>query len=275
MSVPACARAQAGFQRRARRRVDDIEPRAGRAREQAGALHRVRLDERRARRVPRAQAAAAVRVVFHEPVAQHPGGLDVLRMRTDHAAVRGRRLAQAQEEAVVDVRQAEARALPAAIVHEDFERRRAELAGVARNAGELRLGRNDEMITEVDASAGLGDLPHLVEQCFERIGRHQIRNERGDAADRRGRGLGCRVFRHARPRDVLAVAEMQMNVDYAGQHDLAGGIEGCGGIDGGPGREDRGDFFARDRDVRRDAVGLRQHDGPAADQEIEAHGASV
>ena len=274
MSVPA-SRARRPASSAAREDVNDIEPRAGLACEQAGALHRVGLDERRARRVPRAQTAAAVRVFAHRPLAQHPGSLDVLRMRADHAAVLGRRLAQAQQEPVVDVRQAEARAFAAAVVHEDLERRRAEFAGIARNAGELFFGRNDEVITEVDAGAGFGDFHDLVEQCFERIGRHQIRNEGGDAAERRGGGFRCRVLRHARARDVLAVAEMQMNVDYARQHGLARDIERCGGIDGGSRCQNGCDFLADDRHIRRDAVGLRQHHRPAPHHQIEPHCPSV
>jgi hypothetical protein len=71
------------------------------------------------------------------------------------------------------------------------------------------------------------------------------------------------------------VAEVQMHVDRARQHDLAGGVEDFGRIDAGPGRQNGGNFLAADRDVGGDAVGIRQHNCPAADEEIEAHGASA
>ena len=77
------------------------------------------------------------------------------------------------------------------------------------------------MIAEVDARAGFGDVLHLVEQRLERIGRHQVGNERRHAAHRGCRGLCRGILGYARPRDVLAVPEMQMHVDHAGQHGLA------------------------------------------------------
>ena len=66
-----------------------------------------------------------------------------------------RRLAQPEQKAVVDVGQAEARAFAAAVVHEDLEARHAVVAHIAGNAGELRFGRDDEVIAEVDARASL------------------------------------------------------------------------------------------------------------------------
>src|SRR5262245_57960737 len=110
-------------------------------------------------------------------------------MWADDPAILGRRFAQSQKKAVVDIRQAEARALTAAIVHENLERRHTELASIASNAGELRFRRYDEVIAKIDARARFGDVPYFIEHRLEWIGRHQIRNERGDAANRGGRSF--------------------------------------------------------------------------------------
>ena len=173
-------RTQPCLQRLARRCVHDIESRTGRAREEAGALHGIGLDEWRSRCVPGAQAAAPLGVGLHLALAQNPGRFDIFGMRAHHAAIRGCGFAQPKQKAVVDVRQAEPRAFTTAIVHEDLERRRAELPRVARHAGKLLLGRDDEVIAEVDTSAGFGHGPHLVEDRLERLGRHQIGDERRD-----------------------------------------------------------------------------------------------
>ena len=69
------------------------------------------------------------------------------------------------------------------------------------------------MIAEVDPRARLRDQNHVFENVLEWLGRHQIRNETGDAAF----GGGCRfaigIERHARLRNVLAMAEMQVDID--------------------------------------------------------------
>ena len=66
-----------------------------------------------------------------------------------------------------------------------------------------------------------GDGYDIVENRLERLGRHQIGNESGDAALGRGRGFAVGIERLARARDVLAVPEMQVHVDRA-RHDRRG-----------------------------------------------------
>jgi hypothetical protein len=53
------------------------------------------------------QAALAVRILKLEPITQHPGNLDRFRMRAHHATTAGRGLAQPEEKAIIDVREAE------------------------------------------------------------------------------------------------------------------------------------------------------------------------
>ncbi len=84
-------------------------------------------------------------------------------------------------------------------------------------------------------------------------------------------GFGRGILRHARLCDVLAVAKVQMDVDHAGQYGLARNVEGFFRVDGGVGREDRRDPAFADGNVGRNTVGFRQHDGSAADHQIEAH----
>jgi hypothetical protein len=165
-----------------RRSVDDVEWGTRRVRHVGCALHRVGFDERRAGCVPGFQAAAAFRVARFQPIAQHPGDFDRFRMRTDHAAIVSRRLAQPEQKAVVDVGQPEAGAFAAAVIHEDLEARRSVIADIAGDACELRFGRNDKVIAEIDARALFGDPDDIVEDRLERLGRHQIRNKGGDAA---------------------------------------------------------------------------------------------
>ena len=129
------------------------------------------------------------------------------------------------------------------------------------------------MVAEVDTGAGFGDGLDLVEQRLERLGRHQIGDERRDAAERRRGGLGRGVLRHARTRDVLAVTEMQMHVDHARQNDLSRRRRGF--------RAHRPPFRARglrrcavlDSDIRRDTVGVRQDGRAPANDQVKAHSA--
>jgi hypothetical protein len=79
------------------------------------ALHRVRFDERRPRGIPGFERAAAIRVARFQPVTKHPGYFDRFRVWTDHAAACRGRFAQPKQEAVVDISQAEARSLAAAV----------------------------------------------------------------------------------------------------------------------------------------------------------------
>jgi hypothetical protein len=144
--------------------------------------------------------------------------------------------------------------------------------GVARNAGELRFRRDDEMITEVDARARFSDFLDLIEQCLERVRRHQVGNEGRDASDCRSSGFCCSVLRHARPCDVLAVSEVKVDIDHTGQNNPAADIECFGRIDSGSRQENGRDFSIVDRDVCGNAVGLRQNDGPATHHQVESHG---
>ena len=107
--------------------------------------------------VPSFQAAVAFGIACFQTIAQHPGDLDRFRMRTDHAAIFGRGLAQPEQKAVVDIRQPEAGAFAAAVIHEDLEARRAAIADITGDAGQLRLSRNDKVIAEIDAGTLLGD----------------------------------------------------------------------------------------------------------------------
>ena len=119
-------------------------------------------------------------------------------MRTHHAAICRRRLAKPEKKSVVDIGQTEACAFAAAIVHEYLETRRAVVAHISRHAGELRFGRNDEVIAEIDARAFFGDSEDIVENSLERLGRHQIGNEGRDAAFGRRRRLAVGIKRIAR-----------------------------------------------------------------------------
>src|SRR6185437_16076281 len=102
--------------------------------------------ERRPGCIPGFQAASPLRIACLEPIAQDPGDLDRFRMRTDHAAIPGGCLTEPEQEAVVDVGQAEASTFAAAVVHEDLEARCTIVADEAGDAGELRFGRNDKVI---------------------------------------------------------------------------------------------------------------------------------
>jgi hypothetical protein len=112
-------------------------------------------------------------------------------------------------------------AFAAAVIHEDLEARRTIIADIAGDACELRFGRNDKVIAEIDARALLGDPDDIVEDRLERLGRHQIGNKGGDAALCGRRRLAVGVQRFARACDVLAVAEMQVDIDRARHNDQA------------------------------------------------------
>src|SRR3974390_550565 len=195
----------------------DVKPRLSLAGDIGCALDGVALDEGRARAVPSRKPTAAFRVARLEAFTQHPCNFNRLWMRTDHAAIGGGGFAQAEQETIIDVRQPEARALPAAIVHEYLEARHPIVTNIAWHAGELRLCRYNEMVAEIDACTGFGHRYNVIEDLLKWIGRHEIRHDRSDAALRRCCGLSVGIERHARPRDVLAVTEMQMNVDHPGK----------------------------------------------------------
>ena len=179
------------------------------------ALHRIGLDEGRPRGIPGFECAAAVRVGSLQPVTQHPGDLDRFRVRTDDAAACRCGFAQSKQEAVVDIGQTKAGSLAAAVIHKDLESRYAEVSDVGSNTSELRFGRNDKVIAEINSCASFCDGNNVVEYRFEWLRCHEVRNEGGHAALHRSRRLTIGIGRLTRPRNILAVAEMEMNVDGA------------------------------------------------------------
>src|SRR5262249_54490961 len=105
---------------------------------------------------------------------------------------------------VVNIGQAEARTFTAAVVHEDLERGYPEVPRIARYASKLCLCRNDEVVAEVDAGAGLSDSLHFIEQRFKRIGCHEIGDEGSNAAHRCRSGFALGILWDARSRYILA-----------------------------------------------------------------------
>ena len=69
------------------------------------------------------------------------------------------------------------------------------------------------MIAEVDTRAGRRRLNDGLEDVAVLFGGQQIRNESGDAAGRRGASLRHGIAGRARPRDIGAMAEMEMDVE--------------------------------------------------------------
>jgi hypothetical protein len=65
---------------------------------------------------------------------------------------------------------------------QSLEGRHAVVADINPDTSKLLFGRNDEVIAEVDPRARLRDRNHVVKNVLERLSRHQIRNETGDAA---------------------------------------------------------------------------------------------
>ena len=90
----------------------------------------------------------------------------------------------------------------------------SEVVVVVGHLGERFFGRDAEVIAEVDAGAGFGRGDDVREDAPELFGRHQKRDEAGGARLHRRPGLARGVRWHARARDVVAVAEVQMNVDH-------------------------------------------------------------
>ena len=66
---------------------------------------------------------------------------------------------------------------------------------------------------------------------------------------------------------------MQMHVDHARQNRLSRNVERFACVGRRSGREDCGDAFVLDRDVRRDTVGVRQNDRAPANDQVKAHSA--
>jgi hypothetical protein len=120
------------------------------------------------------------------------------------------------------------------------------------------------MVTEIDAGACFGDGPDILEDRLERFGRHQVGNERGDAAARCGGGLLGGILRHARAGDILAVSKVQVDIDDAGKHRQAGDVDALAGICCRAGREDGRELAVADREVACDRRGCRQQEIAAA-----------
>ena len=139
--------------------------------------------------------------------------------------------------------------LSTAVIHEYLEGRHAVIADIDRDTCKLLFGRDDEVIAEVDPRARLRDRNHVVENVLERLGRHQIRNETGDAA----LGGGCRfaigIQRHARLRNVLAMAEMQVDIDGPRKNSEAAHGNFRSGGELPAGRHDGGDPPITDGDI--------------------------
>ena len=212
---------------------------------------------------PARQPVLAVGVGGQHPVAQHPGHLDVLRVRAQHAAVVAQHLQQPEQEAVVGAGQAQPLALVAADVHEQLGGRHPELGDVARQLGQLLVGADHEVEAEVDARALLGHRLQLVEQ--RRVGgrAHHVGDEACDPADRRRRGLGVGVRRHPRPRDVAAVPEVQVHVAGARQHGQPVEPDRLGRVFAGPRLGHRQDPAVADQHVRLPEAEPRQQHGAA------------
>ena len=257
-----------GLEGRGRRGVNHVERAAGDLRDEGGALHGVGLDERGAAGVPGPQATGAVRVRRLGAVAHDPGELDGLGMRADHAAVGGRGLAQAKQKAVVDVGQAEAGALTAAVVHEDLEAGGAIVTHIGGDAGELGLGRDDEVVAEIDAGARLRDRADVLEQALERVGGHQVGDQAGDAPGSGCCRLAVGIGSHPRPADVLAVAEMQVDVDGSRQDHEPARVERLRGSGRRTRCENGGDLSPAQREVGLDRVRAGQHHVGAADHQV-------
>ena len=240
----------------------------GDAPEIAGAAQGFGLDERRPGVVPGGKAALALRVGRHHPVAQHPGDLDVLGMRAQHAAMGRQGLQQPEQEAVVGPGQAEPRALVAADVHEQLRRRHAA-GDVAGQLGELVVGGDDEVQSEIDSRASLGNRHQLVEYSRIGFGAHHVGDKAGHPPDRRRAGLGGGVRGDARARDVGPVAEMDMGVDGARQHGQAGHRDRLRRRAAAARRGHRRDAAIGDQDIRLGQPGVGQQHGAARQPQID------
>ena len=245
------ALAQSGLERLVGRNMDDVHPRAGDARDIGGVLDRIGLDKRRTAAVPGRQPALAVRILGHQAIAQRPRHFDRFRVRTDLPAAGSRGFAEAQEKSIVDIRQAEPLALAAPDVHENLERGNAEVVHVLRHAGELLLGRDHEMIGEVDARAGMAHVEDRRKNLVEGLRRHHVGNERRDAAARGCGSFLVGVERNARLRDVTTVTQVKVRIDRAGKYHQAAGRDLFFCRARNAGSEDRRDASVGDSDVTR------------------------
>src|SRR5580698_4608592 len=120
--------------------MHDVERCSGYVGDIGRSLYGIGLDEGWPCGIPGGKAALAVGVLRLDAITQNPRDFDRLRMRTDHAAIGGRRLAKPEQEAIVDIGQPEARPFASAVVHEYLEARRAEIPRIGRQAGKLRFG---------------------------------------------------------------------------------------------------------------------------------------
>ena len=231
------------------RNMDDVHPRSGNARDIRGMLDRIGLDKRRTAAIPDRQPALALRILGHQSVAQRPRHFDRFRMRADLPAARRSGFAKTKEKSIIDIRQAEPLALAAPDVQENLERGNAEVAHILRHVGELFLGRDHEMIGEVDARACMAHVEDRRKNLVERLRRHHVGHERRDAAARGCGSFLVRVESNARLRDVTTVTEVEVRIDRAGKYHQAAGRDLFFRRARNAGSEDRREASVGDSDV--------------------------
>src|SRR5262249_3584496 len=114
-AAAASARAERRLQRRRRCCANDIEPTTGRLRDEARPPHGRVLEEGWARSIRTSKDTLSLGIGRAQASPQHPGYLDVLRMRTDDTPGCGCGFAQAEQKAIVDVGQTQSFSLTAAV----------------------------------------------------------------------------------------------------------------------------------------------------------------
>ena len=234
-------------QRFTRRGVHAMHRRACDASEIGRARQCLGLDERRARGVPGGQSVALRFGLRHDAVTQHPGHLDVFRVRAEHTAILGQSFKQPEQKAVVGARQAQTFAFVATDVHEQFGSGRSLLAQHS-NFGQLRLCGDDEMKPEINARARFGDGYYLFKNICIGFSTEDVRDQTGHTATRSSTGFGDCINWHARARNVGAVAQMDMRINRAGQNGQASHIDDVCGLSRARGR-DFSDAAIRDHNV--------------------------
>src|SRR4029077_10606962 len=117
--------------------------------------------------------------------------------------------------------------------------------------------------------ASFCDGNNVVEYRFEWLRCHEVRNEGGHAALHRSRRLTSGIGRLTRPRNILAVAEMEMNVDGAGHGDEATRRDLLRSRGRFAWRQYRCYFPGTDRDIAGGASATGKNGVSAFDHEIE------
>src|ERR1700722_2659478 len=126
------------------------------------------------------------------------------------------------------------------------------------------------MVAEIDPRAGRSDRDDIVEYGLERLGGHQIGNKTGHAALCGGRGLAVRIERDARPRNILAVAEMEMDVDRSWKNHQSRSIDFVRSRSRLARRQNRSDVTVSDRDVTSGPAAFGQDGIAASYDEVES-----